>query len=304
MQGTHDTSGPALAISVPATDAYALAAAHARPSQPNGRVVLINSALGVPHAYYARYAERLAARGFDVLSYDYRGIAGSRPARLRGFKARAADFASHDYEGMLRHALALRERRAREGLPAKLLVVGHSIGGQIAALAPSATEVDALMLVGAQIGDWRLWPHPRRAGIWLFAHALLPAVSHAVGFFPGRALRLGEDLPAGVAQEWARWMRTPGYYTGHHRADPGGPERLAAIKAFRAPVLAWCVADDGYAPPQATEALLSLFESTQVERRRPSPSQLGVARIGHFGFFRERFAGTLWQDSADWLARA
>lgn len=300
----QSTEGSATALRVPATDDYGLAASHARPADPNGRVVLVNSALGVPHAYYARYAGWLAARGFDVLTYDYRGIAGSRPRRLRGFRASASDFASHDYEGMLRHASELRERRAREGLPAKLLVIGHSIGGQIATLAPSARDMDALMLVGAQIGDWRLWPQPRRAGIWLFAHAVLPAVSRAVGFFPGRALRLGEDLPGGVAREWARWMRTPGYFTGHHRHDQGGPRRLAAIKSFKAPVLAWCIADDGYAPPEAAEALLSLFQSTRVERRHPSPSQLGVARIGHFGFFRERFADTLWRDSADWLARA
>jgi predicted alpha/beta hydrolase len=26
-------------------------------------------------------------------------------------------------------------------------------------------------------------------------------------------------------------------------------------------------------------------------------------RIGHFGFFRERFRDSLWRDAADWLER-
>ena len=36
---------------------------------------------------------------------------------------------------------------------------------------------------------------------------------------------------------------------------------------------------------------------------RVTPREHGGAPIGHFGFFRERFAKTLWQEAADFLAQ-
>lgn len=52
--------------------------------QPLKGKVIINPATGVLARYYHRYARFLARHGFEVLTYDYRGIGQSRPARLRG----------------------------------------------------------------------------------------------------------------------------------------------------------------------------------------------------------------------------
>jgi predicted alpha/beta hydrolase len=35
--------------------------------------------------------------------------------------------------------------------------------------------------------------------------------------------------------------------------------------------------------------------------RRITPEQLGAPRIGHFGFFRERFQSSLWPHVTQWL---
>ncbi len=42
--------------------------------------VIVNPATGVLARYYHRYARFLAGHGFDVLTYDYRGIGLSRPS--------------------------------------------------------------------------------------------------------------------------------------------------------------------------------------------------------------------------------
>ena len=55
-------------------------AAEASPSA----TVVINPATGVHARYYHRYAAYLAANGFSVLTYDYRGIGLSRPESLHG----------------------------------------------------------------------------------------------------------------------------------------------------------------------------------------------------------------------------
>mgnify|MGYP006211665911 CR=1 FL=1 len=50
---------------------------------PNPTVaVLISSGTGMPKGFYDRFARHLAGRGAVVLTYDFRGIAGSRPDDL------------------------------------------------------------------------------------------------------------------------------------------------------------------------------------------------------------------------------
>src|SRR5258708_16787898 len=60
-------------------------------------VVVINPATSVRCRYYARFAAFLFQRGFDVLTYDYRGIGESRLATLRGFDAGWVDWGHFDF---------------------------------------------------------------------------------------------------------------------------------------------------------------------------------------------------------------
>ena len=45
--------------------------------------VLINGATGMKCSYYANYAQYLSSLGFNVLTFDYRGIGLSRPEDIR-----------------------------------------------------------------------------------------------------------------------------------------------------------------------------------------------------------------------------
>src|SRR5262245_61297245 len=62
--------------------------------------VLLVGAMGVDQQYYAAFAEWLAGQGFFVVTFDYRGIGDSRPARfresLRGFHADVSTWATRD----------------------------------------------------------------------------------------------------------------------------------------------------------------------------------------------------------------
>ncbi len=66
-------------ISLPATDGYLLGATLFLPRGAKRHAVLINSATAVPRKIYSGFASYLARRGCAVLTYDYRGIGGSRP---------------------------------------------------------------------------------------------------------------------------------------------------------------------------------------------------------------------------------
>ncbi|MEO8718853.1 MAG: alpha/beta fold hydrolase [Burkholderiales bacterium] len=275
------------AVEFAARDGYRLAGTLYRPRTPNRRAVLFQAAAGVKQEYYGKFAAYLATRGFAALTFDYRGIGRSRPPKLRGFKARMRDWAEKDIGGGLDYLA-----RATHG--ARIIGIGHSFGGQAFGIVPGNERYVAVMTVGSQSGYWKHWSGKGRAGMWFLTHVVLPGMSRLYGYVPARVFGQGEDLPAGVATEWSSWCRHPGYIVGALGAQE-------AYARFAAPIRAYAVADDSYAPLKAVEAFLDFYPNSVRNLERVDPAQVGDGPIGHFGFFRERFKDTLWKDSADWM---
>ncbi|QSQ12527.1 alpha/beta hydrolase family protein [Myxococcus landrumensis] len=280
-------SRPGVAFRFKARDGYSLAATlHEPEGSQLGAVVLVSGATGARQRYYSRFASFLAQRGFPTLTFDYRGIGGSRPQSLEGFEARMEDWGSQDLAGAID---MVRERYPDR----RLLVVGHSVGGQLLGLAPNAGEVSALLNVAAGSGYYKLFPQSWRMGLtW---KVLMPTLVRAFGKLPGWA-GTAEDLPAGVAEQWARWCLSPDYLLSE-----GGEPRREAYASLYLPLRAYSFADDEMAPRAAVEHLLSFYADSLMEHRHVSPKDLGRA-IGHFGFFRETFRDTLWCEATEWLA--
>ncbi len=268
-----------------ARDGVALAATFHRGTGPD--CVVVAGATGVKRQFYTPFARFLVARGFSVLTFDYRGIGGSRPeGPLRGFQARMQDWGTHDLDA----ALAWVVDTAK---PRRLLVVGHSVGGQMFGLAEHADLVDAGVFVGSQSGYWGHWPLGTRLGIGALWYGLIPTLSPMFGRFPSRRLGLGEDLPRGVAEQWARWGRDKDYLM---RGDSKRREQFAQL---RLPLLMVSLDGDLFAPHAAVDALASFYSGAKVERRRLAKTPT----TGHFTLFRPGDP-RVWGDIADWLAAA
>lgn len=275
------------AVEIETSDGLRLGATLFRPGGAPRRAVAIQAATGVKQTYYAKFAGYLAERGFCVLTYDYRGIGRSKPASLKGYGATMRDWATRDIPAAFEYL-----ERALPG--ARLLAVGHSFGGQIYGLLPQRERICAALVVGSQSGYWRHWRGVQRAGMWAFTHLFIPTVTRLSGYAATSRIGMGEDLPAGVALEWARWCRDPDYVVGALAAH-------ADYARFRAPLRAVVATDDFYAPLPAVEALLKLYPAAPGEIRRVAPGEVGATRIGHFGYFREQFRDSLWREAADWL---
>ena len=270
-------------IALTASDGYRLSATLY--GEGAAKTVLILPATGVPQGYYAKFAAWLAQRGFRVLTFDYRGIGRSLKGDVRAVRARMRDWALLDAAAAMNYLDA-----------SSVSVIGHSFGGQALGLLPAPERIASALVVGSQSGYWRHWPPLGRAWMWPVTHFLLPGVSTLRGYFPGSRLGFGEDLPKGVAIEWARWCRHPTYLVG----ALGVEEKYAR---FSAPLRAYAFTDDPFAPLPAVHALLKLYPRSPSEVRKLTPRDLGVKRVGHFGFFREAFRDTLWQEAAEWLGR-
>lgn len=275
------------AATISATDGFPLAATLFQPSKPNGRVVLLASAMGVKRRYYAAFAEFLAENGFFVYTFDYRGIGDSLPAdgRLRGFRVNLPDWAAKDAEGMVRHIAAAHPN-------APITWIGHSVGGQLMGWLPSHGAIHRAIFVASQSGHWRLWHGWHRPRMWAIWHLLIPTFAHLFGYLPAKRLRLFENLPKGVALDWARWGRHRDYLLGYAN------EQNSSFHRFAIPILSYSFTDDqSFAPPRSVERLLRAYPHCPSEHRSLHPKDIGQPSIGHFGFFKSEYRETLWQEA-------
>ena len=178
----------------------------------------------------------------------------------------------------------------------KLLIVGHSVGGQIIGLTQQNTCVAGVMGVGAQSGYWRLWPGVLKLRMLLLWYIVVPVSASIFRYFPASKFGLGEDIPAGVALQWA--------WGGRHRRyilDLFGGGEHDHFADLTAPFLGYSFGDDTYSPYATVAALLTFYPNAATTHKHVRPADIGVSSIGHFGFFRDRFADSLWAESADWL---
>jgi predicted alpha/beta hydrolase len=257
------------------------------PARVQGAVV-VASATGVPRRIYAPLAAHLAEAGLAVLTFDYRGIGDSRDRPLRSEPARMEDWGRLDLEGALGWM-----RRQHPGAP--LLVLGHSAGGQLIGLAPSARHLAGALTVGAQLGWAGHWPWPARGLMFAAWYVLIPVLSRLVGYLPMRSFGQGENLPRGVALQWAEWGRRR-----HYLFDALGPEVRAAYQALTFPLRAIHIGDDAYAPRSGVAALAAFYGQPQ-EVLTLTPADVGMRSIGHFGWVKPRFQAAVWTPIRDWL---
>lgn len=253
---------------------------------------LVAPAMGVRRTFYARFGRWLAARGVAAAVLDYRGTGGSRPLDLADVEARLTDLARLDLPAADARLAARHPDHPRT-------YVGHSLGAQLFGLLPEPGRYRRMLMVNSGSAHWRLWPAPDRwviAGMW---YVLVPLLTRLYGHFPAGLVGMGDDLPAGVARDWARWARHPAY-----AVDEEGRPLRKGFRSYRGKIRAVGFTDDPFAPRRSAEELLGFWERADRELLHRSPEEVGREAVGHMGFFRDESRERLWPESADWLLAA
>ena len=291
---SRDTATVSQSFKETAADGFVLGGFTWRQALPDTQrpVVIINAATSVHCRHYSRFAAYLFANGFDVITYDYRGIGESRPGSIKGLNASWTDWGALDFEAMLRRA-----QREFPGQP--IDVVGHSFGGCAAGLSESGQVIRRLVTVGAQFAYWRDYAPEKRWRMFGKWHLLMPLLTLFCGYFPGKRLGWLEDTPAGVVRDWS----TP---TARYERRPSGRAMLARtghlpFANLRAQTLGISMSDDPYGTIAAIERLLNYFSHAPNTHLRIDPQDIGEQQVGHFAFFRSAYQATLWPIALNWL---
>lgn len=276
-------------IDVQTSAGYALAATEFAPAEANGQVVLISPATGVKQQFYYNFAAFLAKHGFYVFTYDYCGIGLSKNTRLGKCSATYRSWATIDYPAMVNF---LKEKYAGN----KLHLIGHSFGGNCLGLSEVGKEFASIMTVAAQDGYWKNFPKNRHWQMRFLFRVLMPLSTRVFGYFPGRKLGYGEDLPPGVAREWSKVILSKkGFLALTEAAANYYPQ-------IKHKILMVSFEDDWMACRKAVDVLAqTAFTNARVTRRHIAPAEIGANAIGHLDFFRKKFEPTLWQIPLEWL---
>jgi predicted alpha/beta hydrolase len=179
--------------------------------------------------------------------------------------------------------------------PRRLFVAGHSFGGQTVGMLGNAHRIDAVIGVSAQSGHWAVQGGSEPLKVRIIVTLLIPLLARVFGYFPWSRFAPGEDLPKGVALEWASWCRSPNYLLD----DESLP--LGRYASFAAPMLAYSIDDDDWGTRRAVDDMMRAYPN--VTRRHVRPSDYGLARLQHMGWFREG-SEVLWQEAIEWLGKA
>jgi len=281
----HDVRTESLTIR--ARDGYPLSAKAIVPERPKA-AVLISSGTGFPKEFYTRVAANGAARGFACLTYDYRGIAGSAPEQLRGFKADVTVWGRRDMPAAIDAAGALAPGRP-------LFTFGHSVGGHLIGFAPNADRALGHAFVNVGSGYWGKHAAHYKPQALFFWLVYGPACLAALGHIPGGGLWGGTALPRGVFTQWRRWCFRPDYFRGEL------PDlRPNWFDDVTAPIRSWGMTDDPIANRASTPDLLRLYSHAPVEEIWLDPAELSQTAIGHQGLFTRK-GEAFWPKPFDWF---
>lgn len=243
--------------------------------------VLFVPAMGVPIRFYEPFLGRLlgdgAATAVSPLELPGQGTHAQRARRGDDYGYREV------VEQMLPDALA-RIERSDPGRP--VVLIGHSLGGQLAVLASAtlAGRFERLVLIASGTAHWRAWPPGARWRAAATVHTIAAAAA-LLPWYPGTRLGFGGDQSRRFMRDWSYNARTGRYrLEGSARSVDSVARELAAVSP-RVHLLS--IADDPVAPPTASDALLALLPAAVVSRETVRGVTADAPWRRHFSWARQ-----------------
>ncbi|PJZ70884.1 hypothetical protein CH373_06365 [Leptospira perolatii] len=237
--------------------------------------ILVLPAMGVPGKFYVKTALLLANSGYPVYLQDLRGLGDSKPGPSKKNDFGYSKLIYDDCESVVEF---LQERHSVE----KVILLGHSLGGQLGAVYAGIhpESIERLVLVTTAIPYYKLYGFPRSI-LYFCYYKFASLISSMLGYFPGDKLGAMGRNARQLMKDWSRIG-----LTGIFR-DSGGSDLEWAFPRVTCPVLSVSFTDDQtYAPRKPVEAFHGRMIGSTLAYLYLSPSDLEVKEVGHFGWMK------------------
>lgn len=245
------------------------------------KLFIIASATGVKQHFYFKFAESLNDQGYSVLTFDYCGIERSLNTPIAQCPCKLIHWGANDLEAVLQYAFSQFPN-------SEIHLIGHSIGGQIIGLAPSARRAITITLVASQSGYWKHWQGLTRYRMWGNWHFLFPLLTQLFGYLPSKKITGMENLPKGVALEWKRWGRNPDYLFG------ALPKDQIYHGQIEAKLLSISIEGDRLAPKGSVDWLTEKYAKAHQQRMHLWHNEVRGHKLGHFNIFKQPYLKEIW----------
>jgi len=275
-------------ITLYCSDGYELDGLLFEPAVPARAVILMQGGTGIKKEFYYNFCDFLRQQGFVVVSYDYRGIGGSRRGSLKGMSASLMDWAQLD----MKAAIAYGEQHFPD-LP--MMLIGHSVGTQLIGFTPNNNRLKLVIGIASSTGTWWKMKWPGNMQSFLLWYIINPVLTPFFGYAPLKRLRIMEDLPRGVIRQWSLWCRSS-FYFGSHLGESIPREDFHPLKV---PFIVHYFKDDTIATDQTVTDLTGIYRGTRIRMIKHRPKDYHLKKVGHSGMFSRRFANSFWKRIAD-----
>lgn len=271
MSNLIEVSIPAAGQPLAGTFFPALGGSHAKP-------LLICPATGIFQKFYFPFARWLAEQGFSVLVFDYRGIGKSlQESHVKHCDVKKQDWGVYDMPAALDYLLQLTGQSSA-------YLIGHSAGGQLFGLMHNHAKLRGVLAVAASSGHVKNIRKDKRSGARFMLRWVIPISSALLGYMPAKRFGWGENLPKGVARQWAKWCSSPGYV--ENEFGQGVQEHW--FERFSSPITFVHASDDEIATLANVEDIMRLFTIASKKRLEIKPETFELDKVGHIDIFRER----------------
>ncbi len=258
-------------------DGYQLAAQY-YPTEKSTKEfpILICPATGITKNFYHAFAEWLNQQGYNVLSFDFRGIGQSLHGKLKDSNASINDWGQLDIPAAIE---VLLNRTQSE----KVIIIGHSAGGQLLGINPHYNKVAKVLAIAGSTGHVKGLKGKTKLLAPLMFNVIFPISSFVKGYGATQFIGMGENLPKNVAKQWAEFCSKPGYIMnaiGKTIFDDYHQEIQIPITSF------WAT-DDEIATETNVQDLLRLYPNAQTKFIELNPHKYGYKQIGHMAMFKK-----------------
>ena len=247
----------------------------------SNKAVIIASAAGVLQSFYQKLAQFFQFNGISVITFDFAGVGKSLHGNIKNENSSLTNWGNRNLEAVIKYTIKAFPNH-------KIILLGHSIGGQLIGLAPSSSLADKIILVAAQSGYWKFWKGVSKIRMWANWYLLIPVLIKGFGYLPSKKISRMESLPKSVAEEWAKWCRNSDYlfasFSGNNLYFDKIKCKLTSIS----------IDDDFFAPKKSVDWLITKFTNASIKRMHFLPENFSALKIGHFSLFTEKFKNNIW----------
>lgn len=238
--------------------------------------ILICPATGITKNFYHVFAQWLNQQGYPVLSFDFRGIGESLHGALKDSTASINDWGMYDIPAAIE---ALLNRTQAE----KVIIVGHSAGGQLLGIASNYHKVAKVLAIAGSTGHVKGLKGKTKVLAPVMFNIIFPVSSLVKGYGATQFIGMGENLPKNVAKQWAEFCSKPGYVMN----AIGKTIFEDYHQQIQCPITSFWATDDEIATHSNVKDLLRLYPNAQTKLIELNPQQLGYKRIGHMLMFKK-----------------